>query len=148
MEFENFIKYIKPLPLHTKVMLNLVYTSNSIKEKVALGLKGYGLTMQQYNVLRILRWQNKSANLYTIQERMINKMSNTTRLVDKLLVKKLASRALCSSDRRKVEILITDKGIDLLKKLDSITDEKNAAILKKLSQKQLETLNYLLDKLK
>ncbi|MEE9362809.1 MAG: MarR family transcriptional regulator [Cellulophaga sp.] len=149
MEFEKLIKSTKPLPLPTKVMLNLIYTSNIVQEKVVSGLKDCGLTMQQYNVLRILRGQNrKPANLGTIQERMINKMSNTTRLVDKLLEKKLVTRTVCPSNRRKIEILITDSGFDLLNKLDPITDEKNVEILKNLTAKELETLNNLLDKLK
>ncbi len=149
MGIEEILKNTKPLPLATKVMLNLVYTGNSVQEKVAVLLKNHELSMQQYNVLRILRGQKgKPANLNTIQERMVNKMSNTTRLVDKLISKNLVTRCTCPSNRRKVEISITANGLELLKELDPITDQANVKVLENLNTKELEQLNNLLDKLK
>ena len=112
-------------------------------------LKPYDLTIQQYNVLRILRGQKgKPANLCTIQERMIDKSSNTTRLVDKLIKKGWVKRSICEENRRKVEIIITTKGLEILKELDPLTEENNEKILKNLSEEQLVTLNNLLDTLR
>jgi DNA-binding MarR family transcriptional regulator len=149
MTIEEAIKSTVPLNPITKTVLNIMYTSRLVEEQVAEMLKPYKISMQQYNVLRILRGQKgKPANLSTIQERMINKMSNTTRLVDKLIDKGLAERSICESNRRKVEILITPKGLDLLEKIDPVTQANNNNILKDLSLVELNTLNSLLDKLK
>ncbi|MEX0996081.1 MAG: MarR family transcriptional regulator [Flavobacteriaceae bacterium] len=149
MNIEEAIKSTVPLNPHTKTVLNIMYSSRIVEEKVAEMLKPYGLSMQQYNVLRILRGQKgKPANLSTIQERMINKMSNTTRLVDKLIEKEFAERSICESNRRKVEISITHSGLDLLTEIDPLTLAKNNEILKDFSMNELNTLNTLLDKLK
>ena len=114
MTIEERIKANKQMTLPTRTVINLMYTSRQI-EQTADQFKEYDLTMPQYNVLRILRGQkNTPANLSTIQERMIDKNSNTTRLVDKLIDKGLARRQQCESNRRKVEIFITDKGLEIL----------------------------------
>jgi DNA-binding MarR family transcriptional regulator len=149
MTIEEAIKSTVPLNPITKTVLNIMYTSRIVEEQVADMLKPYKISMQQYNVLRILRGQKGSpANLSTIQERMINKMSNTTRLVDKLIDKGLAERTICESNRRKVEILITPKGLDLLSEIDPVTQANNNNILKEFTLVELNTLNSLLDKLK
>tara|TARA_R110002072_G_scaffold2867_2_gene22323 strand:- start:1336 stop:1785 length:450 start_codon:yes stop_codon:yes gene_type:complete len=149
MNIEEAIKSTVPLNPHTKTVLNIMYTSRIVEEKVAEMLKPYGLSMQQYNVLRILRGQKGvPANLSTIQERMINKMSNTTRLVDKLIEKGFAERNICESNRRKVEISITHNGLSLLEEIDPLTLTNNNEILKDFSMNELITLNTLLDKLK
>ena len=149
MTIEEAIKSTVPLNPFTKTVLNIMYTSRIVEEQVAEMLKPYKISMQQYNVLRILRGQKgKPANLFTIQERMINKMSNTTRLVDKLIDKGLAERTVCESNRRKVEILITEKGLNLLAEIDPDTQVNNNNILKELSLTELNTLNSLLDKIK
>jgi DNA-binding MarR family transcriptional regulator len=149
MTIEEAIKSTVSLNPITKTVLNIMYTSRIVEEHVAEMLKPYKISMQQYNVLRILRGQKgKPANLFTIQERMINKMSNTTRLVDKLIDKGLAERTVCESNRRKVEILITPKGLDLLEKIDPVTQANNNRILKELSLAELNTLNNLLDKIR
>ncbi|MCR9183116.1 MAG: MarR family transcriptional regulator [Flavobacteriaceae bacterium] len=149
MNIEEAIKSTVPLNPHTKTVLNIMYTSRIVEEKVAEMLKPYGLSMQQYNVLRILRGQKGTpANLSTIQERMINKMSNTTRLVDKLIEKGFAERNICKSNRRKVEISITQNGLELLSEIDPLTLTNNNVILKDFSMNELNTLNTLLDKLK
>ncbi len=149
MNLEQAIKSTTPINPHTKTVLNIMYSSRIVEEKVAEILKPFGISMQQYNVLRILRGQKgKPANLSTIQERMINKMSNTTRLVDKLIEKKYAERSICESNRRKVEIVITPDGMDLLREIDPLTLSNNNIILKDFSMNELNTLNTLLDKLK
>lgn len=148
MTIEERIKSSKKLTLPTRTVINLMYTSRVIEQMVDQ-FKTHDLTMPQYNVLRILRGQkSEPANLSTIQERMIDKNSNTTRLVDKLIDKGLASRQQCESNRRKVEISITGKGLDLLKGLDPLTEQTNLEIVSNLSETELNTLNKLLDKLR
>lgn len=149
MNIEEAIKSTVPLNPHTKTVLNIMYSSRIVEDKVAEMLKPYSLSMQQYNVLRILRGQKGTpANLSTIQERMINKMSNTTRLVDKLIEKGYAERFVCESNRRKVEISITTEGMEVLTEIDPLTLANNNELLKDFSMNELNTLNTLLDKLK
>ena len=112
-------------------------------------LKPHDLSLEQFNVLRILRGQKGNPiNLQDIQERMINNMSNTTRLVDKLILKGFVKRNPCKQNRRKIEIYITAEGLDILKVLDSIVDQTEQSITSNLSQTELEQLNQLLLKLK
>ncbi|MFC7356825.1 MarR family winged helix-turn-helix transcriptional regulator [Jejudonia soesokkakensis] len=149
MNIEEAIKSIHKMGLTTKTVVNLMYTSRVVEEHIARVFKEYELSTQQYNVLRILRGQKGNpANLSTIQERMVDRSSNATRLVDKLLKKGWAKRRVCPENRRKVEITITESGLDLLKTLDPITEENNKNILSNLTTSELETLNDLLDKLK
>ncbi|AVI49963.1 MarR family transcriptional regulator [Pukyongia salina] len=149
MDIERTIKSIHKMAITTKSVINMMYTSRYIEDAVMAILKPYDLTIQQYNVLRILRGQKgKPANLCTIQERMIDKSSNTTRLVDKLIKKGWVKRSICEENRRKVEIIITTKGLEILKELDPLTEENNEKILKNLSEEQLVTLNNLLDTLR
>ncbi len=118
-----------------------------IHDIISTALKPYEVSLQQFNVLRILRGQNgKPANLSTLNERMVTKMSNTTRLVDKLLLKDYVSRRTCPSNRRKIEITITKDGIGHLEKMDKAMKEAEDKILKNLSHKELEQLNVLFDK--
>lgn len=149
MKIEHAIKSTKPIPLPQKTVINIFYTNNSIKEDFSRFFKSYGLSMEQYNVLRILRGQKGTpANMSTLQERMINKMSNTTRLVDKLIVKELVTRNTCPSNRRKIEILITNKGLNIMKQIDDKLDIKENNLTKNLTNNELETLNNLLDKIR
>ena len=148
MTIEERIKANKQMTLPTRTVINLMYTSRQIEQTLDQ-FKEYDLTMPQYNVLRILRGQkNTPANLSTIQERMIDKNSNTTRLVDKLIDKGLARRQQCESNRRKVEIFITEKGLELLTGLDPVTEQTNLDIVSNLDENELNTLNKLLDKLR
>ena len=149
MTIEDAIKSSGTMTITTKTVINLMYTCRIIEEEMMNALKPFDLSMQQYNVLRILRGQKgKPANLSTLQERMIDRSSNTTRLVDKLLRKELVHRSICKVNRRKVEIRITNKGLELLEKLDPITEGNNKKVVGKLSNKQLETLNKTLDTLR
>ena len=110
-------------------------------------LKPFDVSLQQFNVLRILRGQNGlPANLSTLNERMVTKMSNTTRLVDKLLAKGLVDRIVCPTNRRKVEISITSKGKQRLSKMDNAMGKAESEILKNISKEDLKELNKLLDK--
>ena len=149
MSIETDIKSTVKLRISEKTIINLIYTNNWFKENSTSQFKKYDLSSEQYNVLRILRGQKgKPANLSTLQERMLNKMSNTTRLIDKLLKKELVTRNTCPSNRRKIEIFITEKGLNLLEELDPITYQNSLDITKNLNTTELETLNNLLDKLR
>jgi DNA-binding MarR family transcriptional regulator len=124
-----------------------MYTYNVIGDKLNELLKPFDLSGEQYNVLRILRGQKgKPANMCLIQDRMLAKNSNTTRLIDKLLVKDLVTRNVCPENRRKMEILITNKGLDLLEDLDPKIEAFDRFFADHLSNEELEQLNILLEK--
>ncbi len=149
MNIEEVIQNRNPLTPASKTIVNIMFTSRRVEEGALVVFKEHDLTHQQYNVLRILRGQQgKPANLSTIQERMIDKSSNTTRLIDKLIKKELVKRQVCEKNRRKIEVFITSKGMDLLKTLDPIIENLNKELVNNLSNKELETLNNLLDKLR
>ena len=127
-------------------IISILKTSAFISEILLSGLKPYEISEQQFNVLRILRGQNGiAANLSTVQERMVHKMSNTTRLIDKLIQKKLVKRNVCERNRRKIELFITEDGLDLLKKIDPITDEIEKKILSNISSQDLNSLISILN---
>ncbi len=134
---------------HTRTVVNLMFTARYIEDRSSALIKQYDITAQQYNVLRILRGQKgRPANLSTIQERMIDRNSNTTRLVDKLLAKGYVERQICPENRRKVEISITPQGLALLKEMDPPVESNNNSLVGTLSVAEQETLNSLLDKLR
>ena len=148
MQIEKLI-HTPTLAPHKKTVINLIYTANSITDKISEALKPFDISLQQFNVLRILRGQKgKPANLSTIQDRMIHKMSNTTRLVDKLIGKKLAARKTCPSNRRKVEITITKDGLELLTVLDTIIETTEQDIIASLTSEECNRLNALLDRVR
>ncbi|QSW87929.1 MULTISPECIES: MarR family transcriptional regulator [Flavobacterium] len=147
MTIEEVIKSTVKMDNAKKVILNIMYTQNVIQDHFNELVKPYDLSGEQYNVLRILRGQKGNpANMCVIQERMLAKTSNTTRLVDKLLLKELVTRNVCPGNRRKIEVLITQKGLDVLKELDPKVDAHEEAFAKNLSTDELELLNKLLEK--
>lgn len=147
MKIEEEIKSTIPLDESKKVILNILYTQNVITDKFNEILKPYDLSGEQYNVLRILRGQKGNpANMCVIQERMLAKTSNTTRLVDKLLMKNLVIRKVCPENRRKIEVTITQKGLDFLTELDPKVKEHEQLFSKNLNSEELELLNQLLEK--
>ena len=116
-----------------------------MSDEISCTLHPYGLSIQQFNVLRILRGcQKKPASLQYITSRMIHKTSNTTRIVDRLLEKKLVNRKPCAENRRMVEINITQAGLKLLTTIDPVIDKKENEVASRLSKKELTTLldNY------
>ncbi len=131
-----------------KAIVNLIFTSNWLNEHHFKIFKKYGLTVPQYNVMRILRGQHpRPVTVNTIINRMLDRMSNASRIVDKLEKKKLVIREQNKNDRRAVDIIISDKGLDLLKQMDIAIDEweyKN----QNLSNDDYKLLNQLLDKLR
>ena len=127
-------------------IISILKTSAFISEVILSGLKPYEISEQQFNVLRILRGQKGiAANLFTVQDRMVHKRSNTTRLIDKLIQKKLVKRNVCIKNRRKIELFITEDGLDFLKKIDPITDEIEKKVLKNISSKDLNSLIFILN---
>ena len=147
MNVEEIIKTSKPIPLAPRTIIHLNLVQNKIGEVMAIALKPFEVSLQQFNVLRILRGQKgRPANLYTLNERMVNKMSNTTRLVDKLLAKGYVERSQCPSNRRKVEIVITPAGSEALAQMDQALGEAHGRLLANFTDRDLEALNLLLDK--
>jgi DNA-binding MarR family transcriptional regulator len=147
MNVEKIIKTKKEIPIESRTIIHFMLVNNKINEAFADILKPYDVSLQQFNVLRILRGQNgKPANLSTLNERMVTKMSNTTRLVDKLILKGFANRIVCPSNRRKVEINITSEGKKVLKRMDTAMQKAEKSILKNISTKELEQLNSLFNK--
>lgn len=135
------------LPFET--INNLLSVGNWVYEKSAEHLKQFALSVEQYNVLLILNsLGGEPANLSTIQNSMIAKMSNTTRLVEKLRIKGLLTREQSQENRRKVEIRITEKGILLIKEIETSQLKKEKEIVKNLTKRDMLTLNKLLNKLK
>jgi DNA-binding MarR family transcriptional regulator len=149
MTIEEALKSNVIMEPSQKVVLNIIYTQNDIHERFAEILKPFDLSSEQYNVLRILRGQKgKPANMCVIQERMLAKTSNTTRLVDKLLLKELVTRKVCKENRRKIEVLITEKGLAILKELDPKVNDYENNFVANLTTNELEQLNELLEKIR
>ncbi|MBP4142268.1 MarR family transcriptional regulator [Flavobacterium sp. I-SCBP12n] len=147
MKIEEVLKSTVPMDNSKKIILNILYTQSMITDKFNEILKSYDISGEQYNVLRILRGQKGNpANMSMIQERMLAKTSNTTRLVDKLLLKDFVTRKVCPENRRKIEVLITQKGLDILKDLDPKVIQHEQFFSNNLSSDEIIQLNYLLEK--
>ncbi|MGO4920877.1 MarR family winged helix-turn-helix transcriptional regulator [Maribacter spongiicola] len=147
MNVEEVIQTNQTMPLEKRTLIHMALVANKIEEEIATVLKPFDVSIQQFNVLRILRGQNgKPANLSTINERMVTKMSNTTRLVDKLILKDFVNRTICLKNRRKVEIVITEGGLNALNKIDGILFEAEKRILENFAETELHKLNELLNK--
>ncbi len=148
MEISKEIKQTKFKNEYQKMLINILFTSGWLSSKHTCNLKPYGISTQQFNILRILRGQHpKPATVNLLIDRMLDKNSNASRLVEKLRIKKLVERAVCPEDRRAVNVIITQKGLNLLEELD----KKDSAIFKELknvSEKEATTINTLLDKLR
>jgi DNA-binding MarR family transcriptional regulator len=131
-----------------KLIIKLLKSGASFSDHLTQAIKKGGVSLPQFNVLRILRGQKgEPANLSTVQERMVNKMSNTSRLVDKLIEKDLVERKICEENRRKIELFITSKGLSLLKKLDPLIDNEEEKMTQNLTVKDRNQLMALLEKL-
>ncbi len=148
MELEKEIQQARFESEYHKLMLNILFTSNWLSLKHMQRLKPYGLSPQQFNILRILRGQYpQSATITLLTERMLDKSSNASRLVEKLRLKELVERCECPEDRRAVNVKITQKGLDLLKKLDRLASAMNKD-LETLSEEEARIVNQALDKMR
>lgn len=149
MSIETDIKQASFRSSYHRMVVNVLYTGNWLGNEQMRLLKPFGITGQQYNVLRILRGKAPCpVKVNEITERMLDKMSNASRLVDKLLLKKLVQRTECPNDRRAVDIVITEKGLDLLKQIDAVQVQWEQDLHNRLSAEEADTLSQLLDQLR
>jgi DNA-binding MarR family transcriptional regulator len=147
-KIEEAIKQSEFKDSYNKVVVNLLYTHSYLVSFQTAVLKPMDLSPEQYNVLRILRGQQgKPATIAAIQERMLNNMSNASRLVDKLKAKQLVKREECPLNRRQVDVVITEKGLALLELLEPQINAINKNAIH-LEDQELDLLNRLLDKLR
>ncbi len=145
---EDEIKQYKFPSQFQKALLNMIYTGNWISAKHKKFFAKHNLSHEQYNVLRILRGQHpKPASIHLINERMLDKMSNVSRLVEKLRAKSLITRTTSSQDRRQVDVKISDKGLSLLAEMD-VEIENLQSSFQTISEDEAQNLNQLLDKLR
>ena len=148
MKIEEAIKQKKFKSEYHKAMINIIYTGNWLNSRSFQMFKDSEISNEQYNILRILRGQHpKAASVNLLIDRMLDKMSNASRLVEKLRKKELVARKTCNHDRRQVDIIITKKGLELLSKLDHKITEMESSI-RNLSNKESKILNELLNKLR
>ena len=145
MQLEKEIKQSAFNNEYQKLTVNILYTFFWMKEQNSQLLKPFGVTMQQYNVLRILRGQHpKGITTSDIRSRMLDKMSDTSRLVDRLTKRNLVEKRVNPSDRRLVEVRITDSGLDLLEKIGMDRDA-TSSFAKNISEEQARQMNEWLD---
>ncbi len=130
-----------------KAAINFIFTANWVNEKLRSFFDKEDITPQQFNILRILRGAGQPISTLQIRQRMLDKMSDTSRIVDRLLVKDLVQKNTCPNDKRLVDVSITDKGRRILDKIDAHNQEMDA-IFDNLTEAEARTLNKLLDKLR
>lgn len=148
MKLEEEIKQSKFRNEYHKLAVNIFYTYSWLLNLQTQLFKKFKITSNQYNILRILRGQYPNpATINLLKDRMIDKMSDASRLVERLRKKGLVKRELCKNDRRRVDVVITDKGLKLLSDIDKLNDEYDS-FFKNLSVTESKTLNDLLDKLR
>lgn len=148
MGIENEIQQTKFRNAHQKAAINLIYTVAWMRDRTKCVFEAEDITSQQFNILRILRGSfPQPLSTLQIRERMLEKMSDTSRIVDRLIAKGLVKKLVCKNDRRLVDVIITDKGKKLLERLDERQDEIDG-VLQNLSEKDANILSDLLDKLR
>lgn len=147
MGIANDINQRKFKSEYQKAIVNLIFTYNWTTEKLKQIFDKEGITMQQFNILRILRGSDKPLSTLQIRERMLDKMSDSSRIVDRLVLKGLVKKSVCENDKRLVDVIISDNGRTLLQKLDAFETEIEA-IVKSLSVEEAATFNNLLDKIR
>ncbi|QQS28332.1 MAG: MarR family transcriptional regulator [Sphingobacteriales bacterium] len=131
-----------------KSLVNIIFTNSWISSQIKEHLAPFGITSQQYNVLRILKGQfPKAITTSVIRERMLDKMSDVSRMVDRLLQKELVIRSTCETDRRLVDLVISQKGIDLLAEIEKHNEDIDKIVVN-LSEEEARQLNFLLDKIR
>lgn len=130
-----------------KVLVNILFTSNWILERLKQFLENEDITHQQYNILRILNHSETPLSTLQIRERMLDKMSDTSRIVERLLKKGLVNKQICRYDKRLVDVTINEKGLQLLHRLDKKTHELDS-IISTLNAEDIDTVNQLLDKIR
>lgn len=129
---------------YQKAFINLIYTYNWITERSRPIFERYDITTQQFNILRILRGAAEPLSTMQIRQRMLDKMSDTSRLVDRMIKKGFVKKVVCKADKRLVDVTIAEKGRKLLEQMEQCEAEMDA-IIKNISEEQAITLNHLLD---
>lgn len=148
MKLEEEIKQVKFRNEFHKLAVNIIYTYGWLNCQHNEIFKNFSITSAQYNILRILRGQFPNpAGINLLKERMLDKMSDASRLVERLRVKGLIKRKICGNDRRRADVIITEKGLGLLKNIDKLNG-KSDSIFSNLTDKETKTINDLLDKLR
>ncbi len=148
MGIDKDIQQTKFRNVYQKAGINLIYTLGWMKDRTKPIFDAEGITPQQFNILRILRGSfPKPLSTLQIRERMLEKMSDTSRIVDRLITKGLVKKVICKSDRRLVDVIISDKGKKLLERLDDRQAEIDG-VLSNLTEKEAAVLSDLLDKLR
>lgn len=148
MRLEDEIRQKQFQSVYQKLSVNVIYTFHWLSGKFETALKSSGITSQQYNILRILRGQHPNpCTVLLLRERMLDKQSDASRLVQRLVAKGLVQSHDCPDDRRRTNVLITEKGLMLLKELDKKTDRVINS-LNTLSTEEAALLSDLLDKLR
>ena len=147
MSIEKDIQQPKFRNEYHKTVVNLIFTYNWITEKTKQFFEKGDITSQQYNILRILRGAGKPLSTLQIRQRMLDKMSDTSRIVDRLVKKELVQKVICKTDRRLVDVTITDTGMQLLDRLDSYNEQMDS-MLGNLTEEEAKMLNQLLDKIR
>ena len=130
-----------------KMGINLLFTANWLNEQIGKILSEEGVTQQQYNILRILRGSATPFSTLKIRERMLDKMSDTSRIVDRLIAKELVLKNTCEKDKRLVDITLTPKGLGLVDQLDQFNDRIDE-LLKGINESEAKTMNQILDKIR
>ena len=149
MKLEEEIKQKSFANDYIKAHINILFTASWLSSKAAKVLKPYGISPQQFNILRILRGMYPNpGSIKELTERMIDKSSNASRLVDKLIAKNLVVKAKSSTDNRRAEVVISDEGLQLLIVASIKMDELSNGLSNSLSQEEVTTLNQFLDKLR
>ena len=148
MRIEEAIKQKKPFDnAKGRAQVNLIYTHNWLVHRIKQDLKPYGLTMNQFNVLRILRGAGEPITTSVIRERLLDKMADASRLVDRLHQKGWVLRKVCPTDKRLVDVSLSEEGHQLLTELDAVR-ERMTTHFNNLTEKEAEQLNDLLDKVR
>jgi DNA-binding MarR family transcriptional regulator len=147
MGIEKDISQSKFRNVYQKATINLIYTFNWMNERIKSMLDQYDITPQQFNILRILRGAGKPISTLQIRQRMLDKMSDTSRIVDRLIKKGLVKKVVCEGDRRLVDVTISEGGLELLDRIDAHQDDMDS-VFKNLNEDQAITLNNLLDKIR
>lgn len=132
---------------YQKAAINLIYTYNWIHERMKGIFEKQDITPQQFNILRILRGAGKPISTLQIRQRMLDKMSDTSRIVDRLVVKELVQKNTCINDKRLVDVSITEAGKKILEKMDAYNAQMDA-IFNNLSAEEANNLNVLFDKIR
>lgn len=147
MALENDINQHVFRSEYQKSVINLIYTFNWMNEKLNRHFEPFAITQQQFNILRILRGAGHPISTLQIRQRMLDKMSDSSRIVGRLIKKGLVKKSVCRADRRLVDVELTDKGNKLLQRMDVLNEEFDA-VFKSLSREEAKLLNELLDKIR